>query len=272
MSVLVWIGLLTQAKLKAARRDFSGALKILDQMERDFEGMDPHVFQALCTSYKVLWKMEQGDLTGLTDWLRRMDLNVEKKIGTDRFVDLALAARFLCALDRCKEALQILEKVEKIARDNEFAGWLVSILVLQAVAWKKMRNEARAVECLEQALELAEPEGYVRVFLDQGQPIHETLRLVQKKGSGSQYVTRLLAAFQPNSPGKRVTASEPDLLSQRELDVLKLLAQGCPDKQIAETLVIARETVHKHLKNIYGKLGVHSRTEAIARAHELDLL
>jgi LuxR family maltose regulon positive regulatory protein len=90
------------------------------------------------------------------------------------------------------------------------------------------------------------------------------------------YVDKLLASVEREGKSQPVTAGvtsrlvEP--LSEREMDVLKLLAQGCPDKQIAESLVIARETVHKHLKNIYAKLGVHSRTEAIAHARELDLL
>jgi LuxR family maltose regulon positive regulatory protein len=95
-------------------------------------------------------------------------------------------------------------------------------------------------------------------------------------GIEPDYVDKLLASVEQGDKvqlAEAVPASrlvEP--LSEREMDVLKLLAQGCPDKKIAETLVIARETVHKHLKNIYGKLGVHSRTEAIVRARELGLL
>ena len=170
------------------------------------------------------------------------------------------------------EAMQILDKIEEIARADGYTGWLISMLVHKSVAWKRMKNDTRAVECLKQATELAEPEGYMRVFLDQGQPIRETLRLIQKRGRSSQYVTRLLTAFDLPSLGKQTQLPKSGILSQRELEVLKLVAQGYPDKQIAEILVIARETVHKHLKNIYGKLGVHSRTEAAARARELGLL
>ena len=104
----------------------------------------------------------------------------------------------------------------------------------------------------------------------------EVLRQAADRGMAPDYASRLLAALGKAAPVQRMQESSPsplvEPLSARELDVLKLLAQGCADKKIAETLVIARETVHKHLRNIYGKLDVHSRTEAIARAHELGLL
>jgi len=109
----------------------------------------------------------------------------------------------------------------------------------------------------------------------------ELLRQAAARGMAPDYASRLLAALGRAAPTvaapvQRMQESSPsplvEPLSERELDVLKLLAQGCVDKKIAETLVIARETVHKHLRNIYGKLDVHSRTEAIARARELGLL
>ena len=91
-----------------------------------------------------------------------------------------------------------------------------------------------------------------------------------------EYVDRLLSANERRVQNQPVEldmdAGLVEPLSEREMDVLRLLAQGCNDKKIAESLVIARETVHKHLKNIYGKLDVHSRTEAVARAHQLNLL
>jgi len=271
MSILVVLGLLAQAQLRHARGDLPVALKILEKNERDWRA-----YQNASDSLRLRWQAEQGDLTGLADWISRVDLNVEQKIGTRRFDQLTEACRFLFALDRCKEASQVLEKVKGVVQAAGDSGWLISVLVLQSVVWGKKNNDACALDCLKQALALAEPEGYVRVFLNQGQSMQKLLHLLQKRGGGSEYVTCLLAAFEPRPKHKTeaalVTDALPEPLSGRELDVLKLLAQGCPDKQIAESLVIARETVHKHLKNIYGKLGVHSRTEAIARARELDLL
>jgi len=102
------------------------------------------------------------------------------------------------------------------------------------------------------------------------------LRLAHAKGISPQFVQRLLAAFtsrrQPEGAPARATEGLIEPLSERELQVLRLLAQGGTDKQIAATLFVTRQTIHSHLKNIYGKLDVHSRTEAIARGRELHLL
>jgi ATP/maltotriose-dependent transcriptional regulator MalT len=99
---------------------------------------------------------------------------------------------------------------------------------------------------------------------------------LREAGKHTEYIDRLLAAFEQKgrsaSPEYQTDLRLVEALSAREMEVLNLLAQGCSDKRIAEGLVIARETVHKHLKNIYGKLGMHSRTEAVARARELSLL
>ena len=153
---------------------------------------------------------------------------------------------------------------------------LVRIHILRAVAFQAAGAGDQAIASLRQALELGEPENRVAAFVREGLAAESLLRSVQAKSISPEFVRRLLAAFEARR--KRGSGPAPaaqalvEPLSGRELEVLKLLAQGCPDKQIAGTLVIARETVHKHLKNIYGKLGVHSRTEAIARARELGLL
>jgi LuxR family maltose regulon positive regulatory protein len=110
----------------------------------------------------------------------------------------------------------------------------------------------------------------------EGTKLIPLLHQARSAGIMPEYVDRLLAALQQTEQQKPIQSATPtglvEPLSARELDVLKLLAQGCTDKKIAEALVIARETVHKHLKNIYGKLDVHSRTEAIVSARELGLL
>ena len=129
---------------------------------------------------------------------------------------------------------------------------------------------------LKRALTLAAPEGYVRTFISNGPGLPFLLQQARASRDHAglhRYAIGSLSQEIKDHPVEVDKISglvEP--LSEREMDVLKLLAQGCNDKKIAETLVIARETVHKHLKNIYGKLDVHSRTEAVARARELSLL
>ena len=140
--------------------------------------------------------------------------------------------------------------------------------------WIKAGTQALA--SLKDALTLAAPGGYIHVFMIECPRIIPLLRLARTAGIMPEYVDQLLVAYERSVTGQSIQpVTIPGLvesLSARELDVLKLLAQGCTDKKIAEALVIARETVHKHLKNIYGKLDVHSRTEAIVSARKLGLL
>jgi LuxR family maltose regulon positive regulatory protein len=163
----------------------------------------------------------------------------------------------------------------------EKAGWMwfgIEIMILQAIIHQHQRDTVRALTVLERALTLAEPEGFVRIFIDNSPPIDELLRQAAARGIAVDYVGKLLAAFETR--GKQITqpASHPagtsliEPLSERELEVLRLLSAGLSNQGIANTLIISVGTVKKHLNNIYGKLDVHSRTEALARAKELDIL
>jgi LuxR family maltose regulon positive regulatory protein len=147
-------------------------------------------------------------------------------------------------------------------------------------------NTARALGCLERALRLAEPEGYIRTFVDEGEPMRsliEELRLaIARRRPGDPrllaYMDRLLSAFAGESlesaldaPSDQqpTTSNLVEALSERELEVLRLIQAGFSNEEIAEQLVIAVSTVKTHVNNLYGKFGVHSRTQAIAAAREL---
>jgi len=138
---------------------------------------------------------------------------------------------------------------------------------------RQARGErAAALVLLERALHRAEPEGYLRLFADLGLPMGRLLQMARARGMRLEYVDRLLAAFgQPGltQPG---AAALPEPLTERELEVLRLLAAGLTNREIAARLVVSAETVKKHCGNIYSKLGARNRTEAVARARALDLL
>jgi LuxR family maltose regulon positive regulatory protein len=134
------------------------------------------------------------------------------------------------------------------------------------------------MSALERALSLAEPEGFVRTFVDEGEPMARLLQQAAARGIAPDYVSRLLAvlgaretdsASVPASPGA-ISLVEP--LTDRELEVLQLIGEGYSNQEIAEALVITLNTVKKHASGIYGKLGVHNRTQAVVRAQELGLL
>jgi len=149
--------------------------------------------------------------------------------------------------------------------------------VLRALAQDAQGDRTSALSTLEQALVLAAPEGYIRLFVDKGEPMLALLRLAYGRGIVSDYVATLIAAFgeqhaldlPPPSP-RPVSLAEP--LTEREREVLRLLLAGASNREIARRLVVSVNTVKRHVYNLCGKLGVQSRTQAIARARTLHLL
>jgi len=161
-------------------------------------------------------------------------------------------------------------------------GRVIEILLLEALAMRDIGDSKRAIQALTRCLALAEPEDYVRLFLDEGQPMQMLLtQWLAHTGSSPLrgYATRLLSQYGVD-PGvvtapQGIASSTGDLierLSERELEVLRLVAGGLSNQEIADALILATGTVKAHVHNIYGKLGVQSRTQAIARAGELSLL
>jgi LuxR family maltose regulon positive regulatory protein len=131
----------------------------------------------------------------------------------------------------------------------------------------------RALALLERALSLAEPEGYVRVFVAEGEPVARLLYLAAERGIAPAYAGRLLAALPALEPAVQEPQAEMlEPLSERELDVLRLIAKGLSNKEIAERLVVSLRTVKWHASNIYGKLAVKNRTQAVAKARSLGIL
>jgi LuxR family transcriptional regulator, maltose regulon positive regulatory protein len=270
--ILVQTGMFGLALLRHARGDMPGAQAMLADIERECKGMDPRTYQDECNQLRLRWQAEQGDLTGLAEQVSRIELNVPEKIGYGRFAELSCAAECLCALNRMDEAVDILEKIDIALQKNEIFGRRIFVLVLQAVTRNNQKDEKRALDCLREALILAEPEGYVRVFLNRGESMRDLLRQLQKLGGGSEFVKRILGVFVPRPPIKALPALKPAILSKREVELLRLVAAGHSNKEIAAELFISLGTVKRHTVNIFTKLDVRNRTEAVAKARQLGLL
>jgi LuxR family maltose regulon positive regulatory protein len=187
-------------------------------------------------------------------------------------------ARVLVAQQKWGEALPLLVRMAGEAEAGGRFGRLIEILALQAVAQQAQGDTGGAWTALETALVMGEPEDQVRVFVEQGGPVAGLLRRAAARGIAAEYVSKLLAAFKAEGvegaamPSPSSTPSLVEPLTARELEVLHLLGEGRTNREIAEALVLTLNGVKKHTSNIYGKLGVHSRTQAVVRAQELALL
>jgi LuxR family maltose regulon positive regulatory protein len=180
-----------------------------------------------------------------------------------------LQARTELAQDRLDRALNLLGRIYRKAEERAGKHAMIGSLALRAVALQAQGELDQVMEALESALSMAEPEGYVRTFIDVGEPMAALLRAAASRGIAVDYVRRLLEPF------GEVGAPSTDLLeplTERELEVLPLLAAGLSNREIAAELFLAVGTVKKHTGNIYGKLDVHSRTQATGRARELGLI
>jgi LuxR family maltose regulon positive regulatory protein len=227
-------------------------------------------------------------------WVKENALGVDDSVfSLNREVATLIWARLLIAQKNDEEVLQLLERLIRAADAGGRKGHVIEALALTALAHETLGSSEYALNALQKALLLAEPEGYIRLFVDEGLPMAELLQRAASAGIAPAYTGRLLAAFtaergylrsmiEPSSPAPVVGGAEElvlsnvegwiEPLSNRELEVLQLVAAGFTNHAIAQELSIAVSTVKTHMKNIHAKLGVRNRTQAAARARELNLL
>jgi LuxR family maltose regulon positive regulatory protein len=151
-------------------------------------------------------------------------------------------------------------------------GWVIQILILQALAYHGKNDKEQALAVLDKAIMLAQPEGYVRVFLDEGEPMVRLLYTAKVHQVGGSYLPELLS--QTNNDSKQALLNTQLLiepLTKRDLELFKLIEQGCTNQDIADRLVISIPTVKRHISNIYSKLSAKSRTQAISLAKDINL-
>ena len=230
--------------------------------------------------------LAQGDLAGAARWVKDRGLSADDEPDYLREPGHLVLARVLLAQERPGQALALLGRLQAAAVVHDRAGSLIEIQALQALALAVSGEETAAVAALAGALTVACPQGYVRLFADEGPPMAALLgRLIaaQRAGHAAAGVplgclARLQRAFDPEHtpPGTgQGTAAVPGIvepLTARELEVLGMLAAGRSNQAIARELVVTLDTVKKHVSHLLGKLGAASRTEAVARARELGLI
>lgn len=277
------------AGVRVAQGDVNGALELLDEGERH-ERRDPLPRARPIPAMKARIRIAQGRLDDVKAWAVSAKLSVDDDLSYLREFEHVTLARMLIARhgsgesDRSvHDAAQFLERLRTSAQTGGRIGSVIEILVLESLAQQALGHTRGALDLLAQALALAEPEGFLRVFMDHGTHMRDLLRHAIARGLAGEYTRRVLAAFdapapvrtQSASPVGRLTADASgaiQALTARELEILRLIAAGLRNQEIADHLSISAATVKRHIANAYGKLGAGHRTEALVRAKELKLL
>jgi LuxR family maltose regulon positive regulatory protein len=232
-----------------------------------------------------LW-LAEGNLDAAVRWADQSGLRPDDEASFVRELERIILARVLVARGRDQTGerylANALDLLARLLEAAEAAGWMgkaIEILALQALAFQGQGDSDRALVALGRALWLAEPHGYVRTFVDEGPPMARLLREAVAHGVAPGYAGQLLDGFEAgeSEPAEDLLAPAPtpalvDPLTDRELEVLRLLRTDLSGPEIAEELVVSSNTIKTHIKHIYSKLNVHSRYEAVVRARELDLL
>ncbi|MGB8645908.1 MAG: LuxR C-terminal-related transcriptional regulator [Anaerolineae bacterium] len=264
------------ARLKLARGDVPAAAAILYKADQSIRQYNFSQRMSEVAAAQVLVLLRQGNLTEAAHLAQMHKLPISQ-------------ARVHLAQGDTSSALAVLESLRRQMEAKHWQDERLKVLVLQALAYHAHGEKDKAAQLLGDALALAEPDGFIRIFVDEGLPMAQLLSRVAAHGVMPDYAGKLLAAFQAeaqplpiapqSAPDKSQDRPEPsparpliEPLTPRELEVLQLVAQGLSNREISERLFLALDTVKGHNRRIYDKLQVQRRTEAVARAQELGLL
>jgi LuxR family maltose regulon positive regulatory protein len=267
------IGCAMLARLEQARNNLEKAQEAMREAEL-LTGEHPHSphWSIQVRSNLARYWLTQGNLEKLSQLVKNSGLSIKDAIPYQREPEYVILLRTLLIQNDYKAALALSERLLKQAESAGRMGLVIEILILQALAFQGKKETEQALAALERALALAQPEGYVRSFLDEGEAMTRLLCQAQSRQVGTGYAAVLLSGIEKTSgmtqPSMQLL-SEP--LTAREVEVLKLINAGCSNQEIAEKLVISMPTVKRHISNIYTKLGVKSRTQALAIGKELKI-
>ena len=277
------------ALVKQSQGDLDAALDLIDQAIQMFDRKTPaQDIPTYLLYYQVELWVARGMVEAAALWAEGSGLRVDDDPTMERVYDYLALARVLIAQGRLDNAMELLERLLSMAEGVGRPDIIAQVLTLQAIALQAKGNGPRAAGMLERALALAEPAGVIRFFVDKGEPIAALLSRIlgaqerelrpESHKISRAYLRKLLAAFEETPVSDASTALERaqlqlvEPLTSRELEVLQLIAAGLSNRKIAEELIVSVGTVKAHAHNIYGKLDVRSRAQAIARARDLNLL
>jgi LuxR family maltose regulon positive regulatory protein len=280
------LGYSALARLEQARGNSRAALSTLDTLAHvaQLRHFSPHLMTT-GAAVRAQLELAQGNLAAALQWANKSELSSEDEdLQYPREGEYLALARVRIAQGRndpqnplLQDVLHLLDRLQETAEANARMSSVLEILMLRALAYQVQGDRDVALTTLERVLMLAAPEGYLRLFVDEGKPMLALLRLAQARGMVTGYIATLLSAFGEHTrmnpafhAARSTSLVEP--FTEREREVLQLLLEGESNREIARHLVISVNTVKKHVYNICGKLGVQSRARAIVRARTLNLL
>ncbi len=269
-----------------SRGDFAGAENIFREVAKlNRETTVPEWLNLQLANWQVRIDLVRGDVETASKWADNTgpstSLTSRKVEAVDflQMFDFILFARILAAQNQPVKAGELLNQLLGHAEKGGRITRIIEILLLQALNYRVQGDQARAIFSLERAIHLSKPAGFLRIYVDEGQPAAQLLYEGLSRGIATEYIQQLLAAFpldelEPQTrEGIQPLSSElVEPLSEREIEVLNLIAEGLTNQEIATRLYLSLNTIKVHARNIYGKLGVTNRTQAVTRARALGLL
>ena len=271
---------IASSRVKKAQGDPDGALADLVEAQRLFIRSPLPDTCPLPAMKARIW-IAQGRLAECLGWVREVNLSAEDMPGYLREYEHITLARLLIAQSRSKRGvnpvhgiMDFLDRLLQAADEGKRVSSMIEILVLQALVYRAQGETAPAFISLGRALALAEPEGYARLFTDEGPPMERLLHEAHSRGITPAFTQRLTAAFlsvetPPPMPADQAASEQ---LSQREIEVLRHIAKGRTNREIAAQLFLSLNTVKVHTRNIFAKLDVSNRTQAAEKAREMGVL
>ncbi len=261
-------GYFSLARLRYTQGNLTEALEVLDRLEAEFLGTAPIHERDHILSVKARIWLAQGQLAQVNAWVRTTESDENRAVTFDEESQRFVLIRVMLARHEATKALRRLALLEQNVRADQRTGSLIEILLLRALAHQSLGETDPALAVLDEALSLGEPQNQRRVFVDEPDLL-PLMKSYLSQHPGSHFATDLLQAFEVRAA---VLKNRPSLLSEREIEVLRLMATGQSNQEIADHLIVALSTVKSHVKSILLKLGAENRTKAVARGRELKIL
>jgi LuxR family maltose regulon positive regulatory protein len=275
--ILIHIAI-SASRIQQAKGNSNRASELLEQLKSQIDSPDYELFMLKIEAEQACLSLQQGSLKAALNWLQRCGLSHTDEVSLNGTAEYLALARVLAACEQMDEALYLLERLNRLLDKEDRLRDRIKVLIVQSVTLQRSGQVDAALLQLETALHLAEPQGYIRSFIDEGSTMAELLSAYYKVQQGSRlrnnplvslaYVKQLLQAL--NIMLEKESLNK--ILTEQETKVLRLIADGLSNVEIAPRLNITGETVKSHIKNVYRKLEVNNRIQVLQRAKELKIL